>query len=1088
MTLKFVGEWPWWAGLSAALAGGLLAWLVYRRETRDAKGIVCRMLPVLRALAVFAAVFVLAGPTLHHRRVLGERGLALVFVDASRSMGFTDESMEPARKLLFAHGAGWLPGETLDVGLVEAAEALSGARRAGGGAELDPAAPLGAARAFARQVEAAHAALCRVRPETVAFAMERKGIILREFWKGVPGNTVDDLRNNPRFREAPSGTSLQEALETPFDWADDYGTRMRGFVHAPAGGNYVFWIAGDDQCELWLSPDDNPARKALVARVSGWTPPRQWDAAPEQKSRPIRLEAGRKYCVEVLHKEGTGADGVSVGWQLPDGTMERPIPGHRLSAQVGGGASPSDAFGAKLSAFRERLLGPAQALAAKRRTDPENVLNPLAELLKEASRWEKELREDFANYARRASAGPDPRIRAALEKFDALPRWKRVEEILSGGREGLLARLAERHDVELLALHGPEAQVLWSSRGGGGLPGSAGRSMLPEPSGRVTNLSDGVRARAGESEAERVAAVIFSDGQHNDGGSPIGTARMLGNRRIPVYTVCMGGSARPEDLAVLRVSAPESLFYKDRVKGEVVLKDDMTPGRPFTVRVECQGQVLWEKALVTDKSHMRSVRFEFPVQALVEKMEAPKGKDVQVLSRPLSMRVVVSPVEGEREKANNSMDFAARAIMHRRKLLILEGRPRWEFRYLRNLFERDEQWEVSALVAEGAGGPGGGWPRGDKPGAFPADRETLMSYDLIVFGDVPRQFLKMEELQWIRDFVERRGGGLVVIDGRRGHVAQYAETKEMGPLLPVEWKGESPGWRPSRLRLSERGAQVGHLSLASEESNDDVWASLQPPHWVAAARALPGAETLLEAAVGERGVPAIVYRRVGAGRVLYLGFEESWRWRYEVGDRHHQRFWNQMARWVMEPPFAVRDARVSLDAGKVFYSHGERAEVRARLRDPQGRPVEKASVEAVLLRDGRRAGSVKLAPDENAGGVFWGLTAPLQGGRYEICLRSDALPGGESVLRTEFTVQQREAGELASLEANGDLLRQMAASSGGESFGEEEAYALAARLEPLSMEKVVESTTILWQSYWWFLPIVAILTAEWICRKWMGMP
>ncbi len=100
-----------------------------------------------------------------------------------------------------------------------------------------------------------------------------------------------------------------------------------------------------------------------------------------------------------------------------------------------------------------------------------------------------------------------------------------------------------------------------------------------------------------------------------------------------------------------------------------------------------------------------------------------------------------------------------------------------------------------------------------------------------------------------------------------------------------------------------------------------------------------------------------------------------------------------------------------------------------------------------------------------------------------------ALPGGvEQGMEWAVKILRAVRPELASLEANGDLLRQMAASSGGESFGEEEAYALAARLEPLSMEKVVESTTILWQSYWWFLPIIAFLTAEWICRKWMGMP
>jgi len=776
---------------------------------------------------------------------------------------------------------------------------------------------------------------------------------------------------------------------------------------------------------------------------------------------------------------------VAVGWQLPDGTQERPLPASRVSAVVTPRGTPGRTFEVKREAFREKLLEPARVLAGKRQTDPANVLNPLAELVREAARWEQDLRDDFAAYAQRVAASPDARLKAALQKFDALPRWKRLETLLTGGPPRLLETLSERHHVELLALAGAEPQTLWTSpRPGTDLSGALPRG-LPEPSGTTTNLSDGIRARVGGKDEERVAAVLFSDGQHNDGRSPIETAKILGNRRIPIHAVSLGCTTPPEDL---EVKAPETLFYKDRLKGEIVLKDDMAPGKPFTLRVESQGQVLWEKALVTDRSHLRRIPYDFPVQGLVEKAGAPPVPGTEILSRPLSLRVLLSPVEGEREKDNNVLEVHTRAILQRRRLLILEGRPRWEFRYLRNLFERDEQWEVNAVLADHAPGPGG-WPRGDKPGTFPADRETLLACDLVVFGEVPRQFLRPEELQWIRDFVERRGGGLVIIDGRRGHAASYAETKEMGPLLPVDWKGESVGGRPSRLRLTERGAQVGHLSLASgTESDDEVWASLPAPHWVAPARTLPGAETLLEALVGERRVPVLVFRRVGAGRVLYAGFDESWRWRYEVGDRYHQRFWNQMARWIMEPPFAVRGPRLALDTGKVFYAPGERVEIRARLRDAQGRPVEKAEVEAFLYRDGRRVGSLKLLPDENAGGIFGGQTAPIvQGGRYEVRLRAEGFPEEDLRLRAEFTVGPREAGELASLGANEELLRQMAAQSGGSFLREEEAGALAARLEPLSREKVVESTTVLWQSYAWFLPVVALLTAEWILRKWGGM-
>jgi hypothetical protein len=101
-------------------------------------------------------------------------------------------------------------------------------------------------------------------------------------------------------------------------------------VCPPATGNYTFWIAGDDHAELWLSSSDKPAGKEKIA-YSNWTPWREWTKYPSQQSAAIYLEAGKKYYIEVLHKEAAGRDGVTVGWQLPNGVLERPIPGSRLS-------------------------------------------------------------------------------------------------------------------------------------------------------------------------------------------------------------------------------------------------------------------------------------------------------------------------------------------------------------------------------------------------------------------------------------------------------------------------------------------------------------------------------------------------------------------------------------------------------------------------------------------------------------------------------------------------------------------------------------------------------------------------------------
>jgi hypothetical protein len=156
--------------------------------------------------------------------------------------------------------------------------------------------------------------------------------VLREYWTGAGGTAVTDLTQLADFPGNPSGSSWEPTFEAPTDWADNYGTRMRAYITAPADGAYTFWIAGDDNCELWLSTDEWPAHKVKIAWVPGWTNPREWTKYAEQQSAPITLAAGQVCYLEALQKEGGGGDNLAAGWSIPGGGVEQPIPGVRLSA------------------------------------------------------------------------------------------------------------------------------------------------------------------------------------------------------------------------------------------------------------------------------------------------------------------------------------------------------------------------------------------------------------------------------------------------------------------------------------------------------------------------------------------------------------------------------------------------------------------------------------------------------------------------------------------------------------------------------------------------------------------------------------
>jgi len=130
------------------------------------------------------------------------------------------------------------------------------------------------------------------------------------------------------------------SFKCPVDWADNYGTRVRGYVHPPATGDYVFFIASDDASELRLSTDADPAHATLIAHVDDYSAPRQWDRFPSQRSTPVRLEEGRRYYTEALQKEGEGGDHLSVAWARAGGAPEV-IDGRFLSEWGSGADSPT---------------------------------------------------------------------------------------------------------------------------------------------------------------------------------------------------------------------------------------------------------------------------------------------------------------------------------------------------------------------------------------------------------------------------------------------------------------------------------------------------------------------------------------------------------------------------------------------------------------------------------------------------------------------------------------------------------------------------------------------------------------------------
>lgn len=156
--------------------------------------------------------------------------------------------------------------------------------------------------------------------------------LLYEKYNGITGSAISNLTNDADYPANPNSTQeITGQFASPVNVDNYYGARMSGQLCPPETGNYTFWVSGDNNTELWLSTNSDMSNKVRIAYHNGSTTVNQWNKYGSQQSQPISLNANTQYYIEALVKEDVGNDHLQVGWSLPNGTSERPIPASYFS-------------------------------------------------------------------------------------------------------------------------------------------------------------------------------------------------------------------------------------------------------------------------------------------------------------------------------------------------------------------------------------------------------------------------------------------------------------------------------------------------------------------------------------------------------------------------------------------------------------------------------------------------------------------------------------------------------------------------------------------------------------------------------------
>ncbi|MEX0585616.1 MAG: hypothetical protein WD176_03165, partial [Pirellulales bacterium] len=270
--------------------------------------------------------------------------------------------------------------------------------------------------------------------------------------------------------------------------------------------------------------------------------------------------------------------------------------------------------------------------------------------------------------------------------------------------------------------------------------------------------------------AAPAAAVVVTDGIASlSAGDKLSAARQPQLLGVPLYTIPMGGSEAVADLEIYDLQVDPIVFIGDTVAVDATARGWELEGRQAVFELQNANQsVPLDRTVVTlpDGGQTTPVRLSFTPEYEGE----------------YELIVAAEPFAEELNRENNLLRRRVQVRQGRLRVLLMERAPRWEYRHLKALLERDPNIDLRTVLQESDLEH----QREDRTalGGVPATRDDLFAYDVLIVGDIDLQYLNPGVLELVREFVRTRGGGLILIAGERHNPSAFAGTP-LEPLVPV---------------------------------------------------------------------------------------------------------------------------------------------------------------------------------------------------------------------------------------------------------------------------------------------------------------
>jgi len=594
-------------------------------------------------------------------------------------------------------------------------------------------------------------------------------------------------------------------------------------------------------------------------------------------------------------------------------------------------------------------------------------------------------------------------------------------------------------------------------------------SLVPRPSslkllaeGEATDVKACLQAIGEDVPPKHLAGIVlFTDGAENC-NPPEQVVQAAAQLGVPVYTVGLGTPLErvkePPDLSLVAVSTSQTAIAGSTVRVRALVRArGLAQPASVTLTLREGPQVLASQKLNLAPSHPSAgATLEFPAGRVGTHRYA----------------LLVAPVPGEVDKDNNTEMFTLTVKDPKVRVLYVEGRLRWDYKFLRRILNSDPNVRLTCLIHTG---PDKLYQQ-DAPTAgptFPPTLAALAAYDVVILGDIARTHFSREQLESLRRFVADRGGGLVLLGGATSLGPMGFGGTPLARALPVQWGRGSKVAAEFSLSVTSRGRThpvFSGFSVAGLPALD-VGYHLGAPK--------PGATVL---AVGPGGRPLIVAQNYGKGKTLLIAAEGFWHWDFGGGGHTpYTKFWGQALRWLYTPQEKEPSGPPILELYPVprEVAVGETIPLKVAVYRSDYQPENHARPQARIVNPAGQTSTVAFTRIPGTPGLYETAFLPDRAGEYKVSL---ILRGASRASAPPAKVRAKER-ELLRAGLNEPFLRQLAAKTGGRYLPASEAAALAAQIP----EKKIATTRVekrpLWATPWLFLAVVVLLTGEWAWRR-----